>query len=270
MSEKRNGTSGQIIARQNNVSFSQSQFTKSVAVRSDPQIYPSLPKKNPPRVSYANTSLKHTPRKSTPVLPRSVVTILSEEMIETPTRKMDESVTSAAHGTDRMPQVCAEYGTRLERRNVVSFSPSLDARCSRGSRGREEHAWFAAWVSWRALSLACVQSRIVRSVRRWNEEGRMVVIHVAGDGGLQKRGSRRRETWLDEKTFSSSFPSRREKPRCKYNARCSKIVWSVGRWVTVHRGELTFSKGVARRCKGTQKNREDSEREAEACGRSIR
>lgn len=114
------------------------------AVRSDPQIYPSLPKKNPPRVSYANTSLKHTPRKSTPVLPRSVVTILSEEMIETPTRKMDESVTSAAHGTDRMPQVCAEYGTRLERRNVVSFSPSLDARCSGGSRGREEHAWFAA------------------------------------------------------------------------------------------------------------------------------
>lgn len=85
-----------------------------------------------------------TPRKSTPVLPRSVVTILSEEMIETPTRKMDESVTSAAHGTDRMPQVCAEYGTRLERRNVVSFSPSLDARCSGGSRGREEHAWFAA------------------------------------------------------------------------------------------------------------------------------
>lgn len=144
MSEKRNGTSGQIIARQNNVSFSQSQFTKSVAVRSDPQIYPSLPKKNPPRVSYANTSLKHTPRKSTPVLPRSVLIILSEEMIETPTRKMDESVTSAAHGTDRMPQVCAEYGTRLERRNVVSFSPSLDARCSRGSRGREEHAWFAA------------------------------------------------------------------------------------------------------------------------------
>lgn len=146
MSEKRNGTSGQIIARQNNVSFSQSQFTKSVAVRSDPQIYPntpSLPKKNPPRVTYANTSLKHIPRKSTPVLPRSVLTILSEEMIETPTRKMDERGTRS-HGTDRMPQVRAEYGTRLERRNVVSFSPSLDARCNRGSRGREEHAWFAA------------------------------------------------------------------------------------------------------------------------------
>lgn len=150
MSEKRNGTSGQIIARQNNVSFSQSQFTKSVAVRSDLQIYPSLPKKNPPRVSYANTSLKHTPRKSTPVLPRSVVTILSEEMIETPTRKMDESVTSAAHGTDRMPQVCAEYGTRLERRNVV-FILSV-SRCTLQQRiERERRARVVRCVS----QLAC-------------------------------------------------------------------------------------------------------------------
>lgn len=121
-----------------------------------------------------------------------------------------------------MPQVCAEYGTRLERRSVVSFSrctlqqEDREREREQTRRGEESARWFAAWVSWRALRLACVQSRIVRPLRRWNEEGR-IVIHVAGDGFWRRETVTRREENLIPPPLS---PQRRK-------TRCSKIVRSV-------------------------------------------
>lgn len=113
--------------------------------------------------------------------------------------------------------VCRVWNETREAKR--GFILSMHA-ATRGSREREESArWFAAWVSWRALRLACVQSRIVRPLRRWNEEGR-IVIHVAGDGFW------RRETWLDEKKTLFLLLSLRRDARhdvVKLYDRCSSL-----------------------------------------------